>query len=242
MTPVQPVLPSIHRLRCRKQMPRRPVGTAAVARRASGAPRPAAYSSLDDLHRDIDACRVCSSFVKLTKPTRMLRGGMSRIMIVGEGPGRSELKLGRAFAGQSGKTLDRWLRACGASTASPRHGVYLTSVIKCQCAPSGPYREMAERCSVFLDAQIGIIKPQLIITLGLRAYLALRFSKEPYSRALGHRYESSEYLLFTRHDHHFTLIVWPHPSGLNRQLNDPATKNRLYGSFPLVAPFLAAVP
>src|ERR1051325_957428 len=89
------------------------------------------YTSLDELHAQIDQCRVCGDFVKLRKPLGLKRGGIARVMIVGEGPGRSELKHGRAFAGGSGKTLDAWLIGAGAKATAPRKDIYVTSIIKC---------------------------------------------------------------------------------------------------------------
>jgi uracil-DNA glycosylase family 4 len=171
------------------------------------------------------------------KPAPLNRGGLAPVMIVGEGPGRSEVKKQRAFAGQSGKRLDAWLVSCGAAASAPRRSVYLTSVIKCVCPQRGPYGDMANRCAPFLDAQIRLQKPALIITLGTRAYRALRFTHDQYHAAIGKPYRSSDYLIVTKFDHHVTLLPWPHPSGLNRLLNDSETLERVRASFPIVRRF-----
>jgi uracil-DNA glycosylase len=97
---------------------------------------------------------------------------------------------------------------------------------------------MADRCAPFLDAQIRLQKPALIITLGARAYHSLRFTHDPYHAAIGTPYRSADYLIVTKFDHHVTLLPWPHPSGLNRLLNDTDTLDRLRASFPLVRRFL----
>ncbi|MFS8086234.1 MAG: hypothetical protein ACMG6H_11445, partial [Acidobacteriota bacterium] len=58
---------------------------------------------LEEIHREIDECRVCASVVRpFEKPIGLVRGGVSQIVIVGQEPGRTELAAGRAFAGMSG--------------------------------------------------------------------------------------------------------------------------------------------
>src|SRR5260370_4524617 len=73
-------------------------------------------SPIDQLHEVIDACRVCEAKIpNLCKPLRMHRGApAAAVMIVGQGPGRKVRAAGYAFAGQSGRRLDRWLRHCRA--------------------------------------------------------------------------------------------------------------------------------
>jgi uracil-DNA glycosylase family 4 len=196
------------------------------------------YASLDDLHAGIDQCRVCGDFVKLRKPLGLKRGGVASVMIVGEGPGGSELKHGRAFAGGSGKTLDNWLVGCGAVASAPRKDIYITSIIKCVCPEKGPYQRMASECSDFLVAQISLVKPSLVISLGRRAYTNIQFGDDTYSHAIGRVYNSADFVLFTKFDHHFSFLPWPHPSGLNRQLNDSQVRRRVEASFGVVRAFL----
>lgn len=86
---------------------------------------------LESLHREIDQCFACSACRGFCKPRAMDRGAPGDIVIVGEGPGRKELENERAFSGQTGVRLDEWLVASGAPPATPRAGVYTTSVTKC---------------------------------------------------------------------------------------------------------------
>src|SRR6185437_7319048 len=88
--------------------------------------------SLNALHDEIIGCRVCEAkVIGFKKPPPLNRGDVGRVMVVGQGPGSAELRGTRAFAGQSGRTLDSWLVACGAPRNEPRSGIYFTSVIKC---------------------------------------------------------------------------------------------------------------
>jgi uracil-DNA glycosylase family 4 len=142
-----------------------------------------------------------------------------------------------SFLGSVGPQY-QWLISCGAAPSAPRRNVYLTSLIKCFCPDSGPYSEMANRCSHFLDAQISLQRPVLVITLGARADLALRFSSDPYSEAIGRAYLSSEHHPVSKFDHHFSLLPWPHPSRLNRLLSDATTRRRHQTSFRVVRPYV----
>jgi len=138
------------------------------------APIMADLVQLEELHRKIADCRVCEPIVPgFEKPLPMDRGIPGNVLIVGEGPGRTELGSQRAFAGQSGKTLDRWLIKCGANQANPREGIYMTSVLKCFCPSQKNFQRMAKNCIHFLHDQIINIQPALVITLGKQAFSAL---------------------------------------------------------------------
>lgn len=155
-------------------------------------------------------------------------------MVVGKGPGNAELGGARAFAGQSGRTLDSWLRSSGAERARPRRGIYLTSVIKCCYLYEKDFDLMAHNCAPFLQRQIEIIRPLLVVTLGREAYMGLQFTGRDYDGALCNAVHSSDHLLFSPFGFHFWLLPWPHPSGRNRWHNVPENRERLRGSFHIV--------
>lgn len=88
------------------------------------------------------------------------------IMLVGEGPGQDEDRIGLPFVGRAGKLLDRILEAAGISRAK----VYITNVVKCR--PPGnrlPNPNEIAVCRGYLEAQIRLIKPKIIICLGALA-------------------------------------------------------------------------
>ena len=87
----------------------------------------------------------------------------STIMFVGEGPGEVEDHTGRPFVGPAGQKLDEVL----ASVEIGRESVYITNVVKCR--PPGnraPSKPEMEACFPYLEAQIALIQPALIVTLG----------------------------------------------------------------------------
>jgi DNA polymerase len=97
----------------------------------------------------------------------------ARLMVVGEGPGETEDQLGRPFVGKAGQLLDRMLAAIGL----PRGDVYICNTVKCRPTFAGPNgsrnrapdpEEMAN-CRPFLDEQIEIIAPEVILALGAPA-------------------------------------------------------------------------
>jgi uracil-DNA glycosylase len=90
---------------------------------------------------------------------------------VGEGPGADEDQQGEPFVGQAGKLLDAMLQATGLARGRE---VYIANVVKCR--PPGnrtPTVEEAAACAPFLDRQIDLIKPKMIVALGKTAVTRL---------------------------------------------------------------------
>jgi uracil-DNA glycosylase family 4 len=194
------------------------------------------------VHERIDNCTICRAFVHgYAKPTSLDRGEAGRIMIVGQGPGKAELKGTKAFAGQSGKTLTKWLIACGAPTFDPRKGIYFTSIIKCFSPDRTFYGYMAGNCLTFLYQQIAIVRPDLIITLGRDSFLHLNMINHTYENSLCFLYDTREVALITPWGFHVNLMHWPHPSGMNRWHNQQLNREKLDQSFTHVKPFIEAI-
>ncbi len=115
------------------------------------------------------------------------------LMFVGEAPGRNEAKTGRPFCGAAGKILDELL----ATIPLPRCDVYITNIVKDRPPQNrDPLPEEIGIYGPFLDRQIDIIEPRVIVPLGRYAmgYLMRRFGLEldlePISRAHGKTYEA----------------------------------------------------
>lgn len=117
----------------------------------------------------------------------------AQIMLIGEAPGRNEAQTGKPFCGAAGKTLDSLLE----SIAIPRTGVYITNIVKDRPPENrDPLPAEIEAYSPFLDRQIEIIQPKVIVTLGRYAMqfimctFDLKFELEPISRAHGKSYKA----------------------------------------------------
>ena len=94
-------------------------------------------------------------------------------MLVGQAPGKVESGGGVAFAGRAGRTLFSWLEKAGIDEPTARNSIYIAAVTRCFPGPhpSGrgdrvPSREEQERCADWLDAELRIIRPKLLIPVG----------------------------------------------------------------------------
>jgi len=103
------------------------------------------------------------------------------VMFVGEGPGFHENQQGRPFVGAAGVFLGELLQSIGLS----RDKVFITNVVKCR--PPGnrdPLPEEIKACRAYLDRQIELLRPKVIVTLG-RYSMARAFPNERISRIHG---------------------------------------------------------
>lgn len=116
------------------------------------------------------------------------------VVLIGEAPGRNEAKTGRPFCGAAGKTLDALL----AGIALPRESVYITNIVKDRPPENrDPTPAEIEAYGPFLDRQLEIIRPSVIVTLGrfsmqyIMRKFDLEFELEPISRAHGKSYAAA---------------------------------------------------
>jgi uracil-DNA glycosylase len=127
-------------------------------------------------------------------------------LFVGEGPGADEDQQGEPFVGQAGKLLDAMLNAAGLARGRE---VYIANVVKCR--PPGnrtPTVEEAAACAPFLDRQIDLIKPKLIVALGKTAVTRLTGSDASMASLRG---QSLEY-------RGIPVVATYHPAYLLRNL------------------------
>ncbi len=87
----------------------------------------------------------------------------AEIMFIGEGPGQKEDELGRPFVGAAGKLLDKMIASIGLK----REDVFIANVVKCRPPQNrDPLPEEVEACRSWLDEQVKLIDPKLIVLLG----------------------------------------------------------------------------
>lgn len=195
--------------------------------------------TLAELHSRIDECTVCASFVSpFKKPAPGLDRGEGRdIFIIGQAPGKTEVTSGQAFSGLSGTRLNDWLIQCGRPISNPRHGVYLTSILKCPMNDHSEFRAMEKHCHHFLQSQLDIVRPKLVITLGRDSFEYMQIAEGKYDELIGQLFRPKDYSAFP-HQPYTALMHWPHPSGLNRWHNIPGNVEKLRESFERVKSFL----
>jgi uracil-DNA glycosylase family 4 len=120
-------------------------------------------SQLDELNARMAKCSNCALRPGCTQVVPGEGSAEAEILFIGEGPGQKEDELGRPFVGAAGKFLDEML----GTISLRRSDVYIANVVKCR--PPGnrdPLPEEVAECWPWLMAQIKIIQPKLIVTLG----------------------------------------------------------------------------
>jgi DNA polymerase len=120
-------------------------------------------SELTELYAEIKACTLCDLHKVRTQSVPGVGPENARIMLIGEAPGFNEDKKGEPFVGQAGGFLNTLLGLAGLK----REEVYITNVVKSR-PPNNrdPLPEELSACAPWLDRQLEIIKPKIIITLG----------------------------------------------------------------------------
>ncbi len=127
-------------------------------------------SELAELYREIQGCQKCVLGQSRSHAVPGEGPDDAAIMFIGEAPGFHEDRQGRPFVGAAGSYLNELLDRIGLK----REEVYITNVIKCRPpANRDPQPVEIETCQPYLDRQIALIRPKLIVTLG-------RFSMQRY--------------------------------------------------------------
>jgi uracil-DNA glycosylase family 4 len=142
--------------------------------------------ALRALRAEIGDCQRC----RLSKGRKNLVFGEgdpdADILFVGEGPGREEDRQGRPFVGDAGKVLTNLIRKMGLK----REDVYIANVVKCRPPMNrDPEQDEILTCSPFLEKQIEIIRPQVIMALGRVSSQRLVGSMIPISKLRGKFYD-----------------------------------------------------
>ncbi|MFM0554612.1 uracil-DNA glycosylase family protein [Paraburkholderia sediminicola] len=164
----------------------------------------------DALSERVAACRLCRLCEKRTNTVFGVGDRGADWMLIGEAPGENEDRLGEPFVGQAGKLLDNMLRSL---TLARDTNVYIANVIKCR--PPGnrnPEPDEVARCEPYLQRQVVLVKPKLIVALGRFAAQSLLKTEASISSLRGrvHEYEG------------VPVIVTYHPAYLLRSLPDKA--------------------
>jgi len=185
-------------------------------------------------------CRRCPRM----KSTPVSGGAViSDIMIIGQAPGPREPVLQRPFAHTAGKTLFRWFEEfCGMNEATVRSKIYFAAV--CRCFPgknsSGtdrvPMPDEVRNCSSWMDNEIQILRPRLIIPVGRLAIMQF-IDCEKLEKVISCKFQVE------RAGHHFDVIPLPHPSGASPWHKVPPGKELLQRALRLIArhPSVAAL-
>lgn len=125
-------------------------------------------------------CRLCE-----TRTNTVFGEGDAdaRIFVIGEGPGENEDRQGRPFVGRAGELLNKWIAAMGLL----REQVFIANIVKCR--PPGnrePAPDEVATCTPYLQRQLEIVRPRVIITLGKPSAQYMLQSKLAMGKLRGH--------------------------------------------------------
>jgi len=124
----------------------------------------AAVGTLAEVRADALGCTRCALASGRTQVVFGVGDEAARLMFVGEGPGRDEDLAGEPFVGRSGQLLDKLMAQ---ELGIDRSRCYIANVVKCR--PPGnrdPLPDEIEACRPYLDAQLDLIRPEVVVTLG----------------------------------------------------------------------------
>lgn len=121
----------------------------------------------EQLRKRVMSCKRCDLSRTRINPVFGEGSENAEIMFIGEAPGSNEDKQGRPFVGRAGKILDELL----ASIDLEREDVYIANILKCRPPNNrNPERGEIESCTEYLDAQIEMISPKVLVPLGNFAF------------------------------------------------------------------------
>jgi DNA polymerase len=170
--------------------------------------------TLAELEREASGCVLCPLANGRTQVVFGVGNPHADVMFVGEGPGAEEDKQGKPFVGRSGQLLDRlMLQEMGLT----RDDCYIGNVVKCR--PPGnrdPLPDEVESCRPWLQAQLDLIAPKVVVTLGNFATKLLLDTTEGITKLRGKTYPYRDGV----------LVPTFHPAAVLRGGADPEAKMR----------------
>ncbi len=180
--------------------------------------------SLEDVATLIAVCRKCKLCDSRTNTVPGEGPGTAKLVVVGEGPGRTEDETGRPFVGRAGELLTKILEAI----KLPREQVFICNVVKCRPPENRlPQYDEIAACLSFLYRQIELVKPKVILAMGGTAAQSLLNTKQSLGalRNQVHRFRG------------IPLLVTYHPAAL---LRNPNWKRPTWDDVRIAARLLAA--
>jgi uracil-DNA glycosylase family 4 len=132
----------------------------------SGASAAETTSELQKIANEVDRCRKCDLGSLRTNSVPGEGSPCARIVFVGEAPGADEDAQGRPFVGRAGQLLDKIIKACGLK----RSDVWIGNILKCRPPENrDPRPEEIISCLPYIQRQIELINPEIIVALGAHA-------------------------------------------------------------------------
>lgn len=178
------------------------------------APRSADAPAWQALRAEVSVCTRCELSRGRTQTVFGVGNTQAELLVIGEAPGAEEDRQGEPFVGRAGQLLNSMLRAMG----NPRESVYIANLLKCR--PPGnrdPKPEEVASCLPYLQRQVELLRPRLIVAVGRIAAQNLLATDTPIGRLRGQVHRFGERAT--------PLIVTYHPAYL---LRSPGEKRKAW--------------
>lgn len=159
----------------------------------------------DALIGEIQQCQQCDLCESRTQTVPGVGNRNSRVLVVGEAPGADEDRQGEPFVGQAGKLLNEMLFAIGFK----REQVFIANILKCR-PPNNrdPHKAEIAACQGYLQRQIDLINPEVILSVGRVSAQTLLGSQEPIGHLRGKVHQLENFAA--------PIVVTYHPAYLLR--------------------------
>jgi uracil-DNA glycosylase len=176
--------------------------------------------SLDEVKKQVATCTSCVLHKTRTNTVFGVGNEKAKAMFIGEAPGANEDLQGEPFVGRAGMLLNAMLKSIGLK----RSDVYIANILKCR-PPNNrdPLPEEVKLCAPYLQQQIDLIQPEILIAVGRIAAQFLLNTMESMSRLRGNTYQYGSRKI--------PLLVTYHPAYL---LRSPSEKRKAYTDFLLI--------
>lgn len=182
--------------------------------------------TLASLSERVAACTACALHGSRTQTVFGVGAAGAPLMVIGEAPGAEEDKRGEPFVGRAGQLLNAMLAAIGYA----REQVYIANILKCRPPRNrDPQADEVDACRDYLDRQIALVGPRVILAVGRIAAQNLLAVDTPIGRMRGHDY--------THAASGTPVVVTYHPAYL---LRSPGEKRKAWDDLQRVAQCLRA--
>jgi len=173
----------------------------------------------DALQQRVANCTRCELAASRTQTVFGVGNHDADWLIIGEAPGAEEDRRGEPFVGRAGQLLDQMLQAIGQS----RDGVFIANILKCRPPDNrDPKPGEAAACRAYLERQIALVQPKIILAVGKIAAQNLLECNDPVGRMRGKAHALGE----------IPLVVTYHPAYL---LRSPSQKKKAWSDLCLAA-------
>ena len=184
------------------------------------------------LQKCVAACTACSLHQSRTQTVFGIGDRKASLMIIGEAPGFYEDQQGEPFVGRAGQLLTAMLKSIGFTLEQ----VYIANILKCR-PPNNrdPLPEEVQSCTEYLNHQIKLVQPRLLLAVGRIAAHYLLKTKSSLERLRNQIHPYSDH---QNNEHQTPLIVTYHPAYL---LRNPVDKKKTFADLQLIKKTLQAV-